>query len=147
MVKTIKDNIYTRLNLVLGIDYSKLSFAGDLTLNKFGKVSKRYAVTPKSAQVVEGTSGANTLDHRFEIIITDSFQAGAKSQLNDDLKLEVIGELQDKALLIYKDLQLNKSLLNAQVLIVNGLSMNEVEFLEEEKTAVLKIEINIKYRV
>ncbi len=148
MVKTIRDNIAIRLLATLGSDYVKLSFGSDLSMNKFGRSVKRFAVIPKSAVVVvDGPAGANTIDHRFEIILTDGYVNGAAAQLNDDLKLEKIGELQDKALLIYKDLQMNKSSLNGQVLIVNGLNVSEIEYLDEEKVAVLKIEINIKYKV
>ena len=147
MVKTIRDNISARILATLGSEYVKLSFGSDVTMNKFARATKRFAVIPKGASVVEGLSGMNTMDHRFEIVLTDGFVSGAATQLNDDLKLEKIGELQDKALILYKDLQMNKSVLDSQVLIVNGLSINEIEYLDEEKVAVLKIEINVKYKV
>ena len=147
MVKTIRDNMITRVGTVLGVNYSKLSFAGDLSSNKFGKSLKRFAVTPDSASEASGSVGANTLDHRFIITLTDGYNTGAAGQLNDDQKMERIGELQDRALDIYVDLQVNKSLLSLNVLIVNNLSISAVEFLDEEKVAVIKFEINVKYKI
>jgi hypothetical protein len=147
MVKTIRDNMITQIESILGSGYSKLSFASDLSMNKFGKSLKRFAVTPESAQEVSGSTGVNTMDHRFVITLTDGYNVGAASQLSDDAKMERIGELQGKALEIYKMLQVNKTLLSPRVLIVNSLNISTAEFLDEEKVAVIKFDINVKYKI
>jgi hypothetical protein len=146
MVTTIRDNIAVRLLAVLGSEFSKLSYMSDVSQNKFGRANKRFGVIPKSALATSGVNGLDTLDHSFEVILTDGYLSGALAQINDELKTERIGELQDRALLIYKDLQVNKGFLDSKVLIVNGLSMSEIEYLDEEKVAILRFEINIKYK-
>ena len=147
MVKTITDNISLRLIAVLGPTFVKLSFGSDVSLNKFGRSTKRFAVVPRGANTTDGAVGINTLDHRWEITLTDGYVSGPAMAINDDLKLAKVSELQDNALSVYRDLQLNKSLLSSGILIVNQLNMNEVVFLEEENVAVLKFEVNIKYKV
>ena len=147
MVKTIRDNIITRTGLVLGASFSKISFTGDLSANKFGKSSKRFGVVPDNASETAGVLGANTLDHKFIMVLTDGYNAGAATQVSDDLKMEKIVELQDKALEIYKSLQANKSSISASVLIINNLNINAVEFLEEEKVAVIRFELTVKYKI
>jgi hypothetical protein len=146
MVKTIRDNITARLGTVL-TGHSKLSYVANVSANKFGQALKRFGVTPDGAAETSGSTNLNTMDHRFTITLTDGYNSGAVNQINDDLKMERIGELQDRALTIYKDLQVNKSSISTSVLIINNLNINAVEFLEEEKVAVIKFEINIKYKI
>lgn len=146
MVKTITDNIITRLPAVLGSGFVKLSFGSDVSLNKFGRSTKRFAVTPSGAFSTFGAVGINTIDHKWLITLTDGYMNGAAAQLNDDLKMAKIAELQDLALKVFSDLQLNKATISTGILIVNNLIINDIEFLEEEKVAVLKFELNIKYK-
>lgn len=143
MIKTIRDNIMTRIGTVLGSTYSKLSFSQDVSANKFKQSNKRFSVNVKGSNAISGAVNSNTYDHSFEIVITDTYQKG--QVLNDDYLHDVICGLQDKAMLIYKDLQTNKSYLNAKCLIVNSFSMSEPELLEEEKIIVIKFNVNIKY--
>jgi hypothetical protein len=146
MVKTINDGILARLLVVLPT-YSKLSFGSNVSLNKFGRSSKRFGVIPKGASDSSGSVGVNTIDHSFEITLTDGYVSGPAMGLNDDLKMLKVSELQDNALLVYKDLQLNKNLLASGILIVSEINMSEVVFLEEENVAVLKFDLKIKYKV
>ena len=146
MISTIKNNLETRILASL-IGYSKLSFINDLKLNKFGNQSKRFSVKAMSANSNEGQVGINTLDHKFEITLTDSYAYGATSQLNDDMQSAKTVELQDNSLILFKSFQLNKASISSNILIINELSLKEVEYLNEEKIAVLKFEINIKYKI
>lgn len=145
MIKTIKDKILERLGVKLS-GFSKMSFSYSIEENKFNKNKKTYGVNSGSFQTTEGASCLNTLDHKFDIVLTDTFLSGGGSQLNDDLKAEKVVELQDKCLMIYKDLQVNKNVLGAGILIVNGLSVSTPEFLEEENIVVLRMSVNIKYK-
>jgi hypothetical protein len=147
IVKNIRENVTSRVQATLGSGFSKLSHASEVSLNKFGTASKRFAVSPENAFEVSGSTSLNTLDHRFIVTLTDGFANGTMSQVNDDLKMERIAELQDQALLIYKDLQTYKSLVSASVLIINGLSISAIEFLDEERVAVLKFEFNVRYKI
>lgn len=147
MIATITANVISRVSTLLGATYSKLSFADDLNENKWARAAKRYSVVPKSANVTDGVLGSNMIDHRYEITLTDTFSLGPTAALNDDLKIQRINELQDNALLIYRDLQNNKTLLSSSVLIVSGLSINDAVILQDEKIVVIKFELIIKYKV
>jgi len=147
MIGTLRTNIITRMGALLGSSFSQLSFVNNIHQNKFANTYKRFSCLPKAASITAGALQGNTLDHRFELILTDSFNDGAKGNLNDNLQTQKIQELQDYMLLIYRDLQVNKNILSSGVLIVNELNINEAEFLEEEKVCIIRAFINIKYKV
>ena len=147
MIGILRTNILTRMGNLLGNSFSQLSFVNNIHQNKFANASKRYSCLPKGASITEGALQGNTLDHKFELILTDSFNEGAKSNLSDSLQVQRVQELQDNMLLIYRDLQTYKSSLNTGVLIVNELNISEAEFLEEEKVCIIRAIINIKYKV
>lgn len=143
LVSQINDGINTRLGIALGNTFSQLNFVTDISLNKFQRASKRYGVMPNSASETAGTVGGTTLDHSFMITLTDSYTA----KDGDSLKAERVNELMDKALDIFTDIQTYKSSLSPKVLIVNQLSIESPEYLEEEKVIILKFAINVKYRI
>lgn len=143
MIKQIRDNILTRVSIVLGNTYTKLSFSRIIESNKFNQGKKRYSVNSKNMAVTNGVVNSNTLDHSFEIVLTDTYQSG--QNLNDEYLHEITTGLQDKALAIYKDLQVNKNFLYSKCLVVNNLYINEPIFLEEEKVVILRFNINVKY--
>ena len=147
MIKTIRDNLITRLSTILGEGYSKLSYTSSIEANKFNRAVRRYSVIPEASSEAQGVNNKNTFDHTFTFILTDGYVNGAENQLNDDLKMERVGELQSKALEIYKDLQANRTSISNNILIINQMAMNAVEFLDEERIAVLRFSINIKYRI
>lgn len=146
-VTNIKDNILVRLAAVLGSDYSKLSYMVNIKDNKFDKASKKYGVLPSSATQVSGVVNKVTMDHEFTLVVTDSFNYGTQSQINDAKKAERINELQDKVLDIYKDLAAQNGFLGPNVLLVNGLRIEQPEFLDEEKVIIQQFSINVKYRI
>jgi len=147
MIETLTGNIYTRVSGVLGNTFTKLSFISDLSMNKMNQSSKRYGIIPKSASITDGVMQGNTIDQTFEFILTDGYSNGALAQLNDELKMQRIVELQDKALLIYRDLQTSRVNLSSSVMLVHSLRINDTEFLTEDKVAVVRFEIIIKYKV
>ena len=143
MIKNIYDNILTRMGTLL-TGYSKLSFVTNLEKNKFGQITTRYGLLTKSAGSNSEMVGKNVLDHKFEIILTNSF--GANTLGNDDEKSNRINVLQDKCLEIYRDLQLNKAVINSSILIINGVEISEPDFMEEEKIIIVKMNLNVKYK-
>jgi hypothetical protein len=144
MIKNIYDNILIRMGTLL-TGYSKLSFVTNLEKNKFGQITSRYGLLTKGAGSNSEMVGKNVLDHKFEITLTNSF--GANTLGNDDEKSNRINVLQDKCLEIYRDLQLNKSVIDSSILIINGIEISEPEFMEEEKIIIIKCSINVKYKV
>lgn len=145
MIKTLKDNILSRLQTKL-VGFSQASFSYSVEENKFKHSKKTYAVNVGQASTVSGVSCVNTMDHSFTVILTDTFTNGSENQLNDLLKAEKVVELQDLALLVFDDLQEKRSLLGSGILVVNNLSINAPTFLEEEKICVSEMTFNIRYK-
>lgn len=144
VINDLRDNILDRVLFCLGSAYSKLSFSHNIESNKFNQAKKRYGVNALSASQTNGVINSNTLNHSFEIVLTDTYQCG--QELNDENRHDVAGNLFDKALSIYKDLQKNKNALTTNCLIVNEFSSDEPEYFEEEKIVILRFKLNVKYQ-
>ena len=145
VVKDIQNNITDLVQQELGLDYSKLNHVIDHEQNNFKGNTRRYGVIPSSANETDGQNQGFTMDHSFTVKLTDSYQFGANQQISDNEKLRVTNELQDKALRVYKHLQANKTNVLPEALIINDLSVSEVEYVEEERVAVLEFSLNVKY--
>lgn len=145
-INDIKAGIITRLGVSLPL-YSQLAYQVDVSKNKFKGNSKGFAVHPQSASETDSLIGAFTMDHSFNITLTNSYNQGAKSQVGDTLKSSRITELNDDILMAYKDLVNNKSAIDNSILVINNLNIEEAEFLEEEKVIMIKFNINIKYKI
>ena len=145
-INDIKAGIITRLNSSIST-YSQLSYQVDVARNKFKGNSKGFAVHPNSATEVDSLIGAFTMDHSFAITLTNSYNNGASSQIGDTLKSSRITEINDDILTAYKDLVNNKGSIDASILVINDLSIDEAEFLDEEKVITIQFNINIKYKI
>ncbi len=127
--------------------YSPLSYKVDISKNKFKGNYKGYAVLPSSGSETDSTVGAITIDQSFELKLTNSYHNGATSQINDSLQAQRISELNNDLLAVYKDLCINKRLIDSNVMIVNNLSIGEAEFLDNEKIISVTVSFNIKYKI
>ncbi len=145
-INNITDKLIARMALVLGSDYKPLNYVIDIAKNKFTGNTKRYGVIPSPSTEASGETQSFTMDHSFTLKITDTYSNGATNQINDSAQAQKMRDLQDKALEIYNDVAVNKSIIGEGILIVNSLSMDEVEFLEDDKVAYLEFTINVKYR-
>lgn len=146
IVSQIKSGLETRIEATIPT-YSKLSYQVDIGKNKFKGNYKGYSVLPSSASQTEGLVGSITLDHSFQLTLIDSYNQGGKSQISDELKASRISELNNDILKAYKDITVNKGLVDSSVLIISDLSINEAEFLEEEKVITISCNFNIKYKI
>lgn len=144
-ITTIKSGIESRLDISIP-NYSKLSYQINIEDNKFKGNSAGYSVLPNSASEQDGLLGAVTLDHSFNITLTNSYNAGAKSQIGDELKTSRIAELQDDLRTVYRDLVVNKSGIDASILLVSQLDISEPEFIEESSVIFIKATVTIKYK-
>ncbi len=145
-INDIKAGIEGRL-AVVAADYTKLAYQLDVAKNKFKGNSKGFSVQPVSSSEADSLLGAFTNDHAFSITLTDSYNQGAKSQVGDTLKSSRVTEINDNILTIYKDLAVNKSLIDSSILIINDLSIDEAEFIEESNVIMIKCTVNIKYKI
>lgn len=144
MIKTIRDSILTRLGTLL-TTFKKMSFVYEISENKFNGNVKRFGITSSSAGITEGEINFNTLDHKFEVYLTDTYM-GPSQQLNDDYKSDKVVELQDLCLTVYKDLQKYKNTISSNIIIVNNLDIGSPEFLIDEKIVIIRMAFNVKYK-
>jgi hypothetical protein len=146
MINLIKDGVTQVVQNYLGVNYQPLSFVHDVEKNSFNKSNKRYGIKVLGASSVDGSLGGITLDHTFELVLTDSFNSPA-NQLNDSVKSQRAIELQQKAVELAKEIQKQRSVISPNIMIINGLQLSECEYLEEDKIAVQKFQINVKYKI
>ena len=146
MVSNIKAGIESRIDASLP-SYKKLSYQLDIAKNKFKGDRKGYAVTPLSSNETDSTLGVLTMDQTFSVTLTDSYNAGAQSQVNDEAKANVVVTLTDNILSLYKDISVNKKGIDSSVLLINNLSISEAEFIEEEKLAYVTCSFTVKYKL
>lgn len=145
-ITDIKTGIEASLAIIIP-SYSKLSYQTDVAQNKFKGNNSQYAVHPVSASEVDSLLGAFTMDHTFSVTLTNSYNAGAVSNVSDSLKSSRITELNDDILATYRYLSVNKGTIDSSILIINGLDIQEAEFIEESKIITVTFNINIKYKI
>lgn len=145
MINTINDAILNRLQTILGVEWARLAFVHNIDQNSFKHGLKRFGSMPDSLVSQEGGQlGTFTSDHKFNLVLTDSFNNSA-SQLNDNLSIQKLGELQNKILDMYQDLQVNKGLLHSHILLTYGLNIQAPEIKEEERLIIQRFDITFKY--
>lgn len=145
-INDIKAGIEGRL-AVVAASYSRLAYQMDVSKNKFKGNSKGFSVQPISSAEADSVLGAFTNDHAFSITLTNSYNEGAKSQVGDTLKSSRVTEINDDILTIYKDLAVNKSLIDSSILVINDLAIEEAEFIEESNIIIIRCTVNIKYKI
>lgn len=144
-IADVKTNLQARA-LTLLTSYKKHAFSVDTSQNKFKGNNKGLSVLPGGAGETDSLIGSFTLDHTFNYTLTNSYNAGAKSQLGDSLKVQRIQELMDDCLSIYNDVRVNKAAINSKILVINDMSISGAEFDDDEKTISVKFSINVKYK-
>jgi len=146
LIANIKTGIEARLAISIP-SYTRAAYQSDISMNKFKGNSALFAVHPVSATEVDGLIGAYTLDHQFKVTLTNSYNAGAKSQIGDSLKSSRITEINDDILATYRDLVINKGNIDASILLISEMSIEDAEFIDEEKVITVTFTFNIKYKV
>jgi hypothetical protein len=142
IVEQINDAFEGLISTTLGVDYQELDYKWSVESNNFRQNSKRYAVVPSSAGTVSGIIRNYTLDHDFQVILTDNY---ISSNNNDDAKQTAVFLLYENLDDIIKEVFNKKLGLPSIVLGIGALTMDDVEFLEE-KVVVLRALFTIKYR-
>jgi hypothetical protein len=141
IVQEIVDAIEINIQSLLPT-YKKASFVYDLSLNNRKQSKKIYAITPQSASNVSGSTLAITLDHSFDVTLSDAYSPKNDSDIN----------LQDKILEIHNDIEsLYKELFQrrlglAKVLVVQVVDISSPEIDNDNNTVALTASFSIKYR-
>jgi hypothetical protein len=126
----------------LGSDYQALRYIYNVELNGLRGAYKAYGVRPLAASSNETICRNYTLDHQFEVILTDTF-----ARADNDSQIETsIGTMYNKADEIFKELVNQKIGLSSFVLNVFDPSISEPELLGDQKFVILRMQYTIKYR-
>jgi hypothetical protein len=141
-VSQINTAIETTVKNVLGSSYQKLDYVFDISLNNFRANVLAYGVRPLSSNTSLSITQNYTFNHEFEVILTDNY----KNKGNDLNQMTKTLDLYSKMDDIFKSLYLTKAGLPNIVLNIDNISTSEIEFFNEENVAILRSQINVKYR-
>ena len=143
LVEQITDAMISEVQTALGSDYSKLCYFYDVSKNNFISNAKRFGVIPSS-----GVSGITplrtyTIDHEFQVVITDNY---FNKEDGDESQRAVIEELYEQLDEVTNRLYAKKLGIPSIVFFVTLDSMESPEFIEEDNVAIIRANFVVKYR-
>lgn len=142
IVQDILTNVKSTASTVLGALYKELRFVYSIEKNDLRSTEKAYSCRPLSASPAETITRHYTLDHQFELVLTDTI-----GRADDDTqRFDALHVMYDKADEIFKELVNTKLGLPATVLLVTSPSMSEPEFINDNKLVILRMQFTVKYR-
>ena len=142
IVENIVDNSKSTAATVLGAGYKELRFVYAVEKNDIRSAEKAYSVRPLSAIPAESTVKAYTVDHQFELVLTDTI---GRSD-DDTQRTDALMVMYDKIDEIFKAFINTKLSLPATVLWVSSPSISEPEFVLDNKLVILRMQYTVKYR-
>lgn len=141
LVKQINDAIETRIAAVLTGE-TELEYKLDIAKNNFRNSAERYACIPLDAETTEGINLHYTLNHTFQVILTK----GYVNRHDDSPQRTATFDLYTDMDTVIKDLVLSKAGLPGIIIVIQGLTLSEPEYLTEDNVAVLRANFIVKYR-
>lgn len=142
-VVSITDQVNAICADTLGGNWHQLPHAYSLELNDLRMATKGYGVVSLAASSTTTLTNYYTLDHTFELILTD---CTARTRDESDAA-EVIGLLYDKQDEVLKQMILTKLNLAGTVLLVNPSGMSEPDFIGSDRRVIaLRQQFIVKYR-
>lgn len=142
IVEQIRDNFETEVSTALGATYSELKYKIDISQNNFKGNKLGYGVVPQEFEVVEGVIKSVTVDHTFDVVLTQDYH-NQKSDANQVTSaLELFDKMNDVS-----DAVVSTNLgLAGTVFVVRMTGTDEPEYLEEDNVVVLRGKFLVKYR-
>lgn len=144
-IADIVTGLETRCLAVLGGTFSELGYVVEVEKNAFKGSSKRYGVFAGDINQTEdlGVLGSFSVSQSFTIKVTDKY---GTSQAGDSSQRDVMVDLNEKCLLIYKDIVNMKA--GQPTIVINVLpGMDTVStFHEDDYVAEATMNIQILYR-
>jgi hypothetical protein len=142
IVQNILNNVKSTAATVLGATYKELRYVYAIEKNDLRSSEKAYSCRPLSASPAESIVRHYTLDHQFELVLTDTV---GRSD-DDSQRFDILHTMYDKADEIFKELVNTKLSLSSTVLNVASPSMSEPEFINDNKLVILRMQFTVKYR-
>ena len=142
IVQQINDAVETRLDSLLGSEYSPLDYYIDIESNHFKGARKRYSVRPVSGVSTDSITKVYTMNHDWEITVTHDY-INKRSDADQREKTFILYDKMDD---IVRDLHTSKAGLPSVVMNIEAVTYDEPEFLDEHNVAILRGFFTIKYR-
>ena len=144
VVTDLRNAMVSEVAAEVGAGWSELAYVNDPQKNNFRQSKQGYGVRALSAIQLPGVTKHVTFEQTFEVVLTKRYiqQAVGDGRARDEAL-----SLQDEMLCIHKRLVNNKAGLPAQVMNVDALTMEDIEFLDDDKVAVLVAQVVIQYRI
>ena len=142
IVKRIRDEAEDIAEATLGSGYQKLRHVFNVEKNDLRNTRLGFRVRPLGAIPATTVTKTYTLDHDFELVLTDY----AARTDNDLQRIESLDVMYDKADEIFKDYINSKINLADIVLLVDSPTLLEPEFVNDNKVIVLRMQFTVKWR-
>jgi hypothetical protein len=143
IVKDITDSGKALILSTLGAPWAALDYEHDLEENNFQKRPKRFGFIALGGEFDEGRTLKHvTFTHDFQLILTTDFY-----NQDDDSNLVVAKNLIFEAAHDLMGVMVNKKVgLPSRVLLTNGISIEEPEFLSDNTIVSIRVNLSIQYR-
>jgi len=143
VVQDIVDGINAEIQAELPT-WKPLAYLQDVQKNSYRTQSDRFGVRALGAIERETVTKRLTIDHTFEVVLTKGYQ-----QSNIDDSEQIQAGLDLRAIMLDLKVRLTDTNAGAPgvVIQVQNLAMEPVEYLEEDKVAVLRSTMDITYRL
>lgn len=148
MANTVKDIIDNSRTVMIntlalsGDTWQQLRNFYDIEKNDIRSAAKAFGIKPLSAAPENTVTNFYTVDHTFEIILTDTITRVEGDSERETALTEIYNQLDE----IFKQLQNSKINGTANVLLVSQPSISEPEFLDDNKFLVVRAQYVVKYR-
>lgn len=142
IVEQIIDESKSIATTTFGVTYQELRFFYDVEKNSVRGMRLAFAIRPLSASPAESVVGVYTVQHSFELILTDSV-----ARADDDSQRETaLDTMYSQADEFFKAIINSKINLPTIVLIVESPSFSEPEFVDDNKLVILRMQYDVRWR-
>lgn len=150
MATTVQDIIAggrTRIAAVLAAnswtDARQIRWSFSLDRNSPEDLRQGYTIYPIQASTAETIAGYYTLDHTFEVVLSDGL---GMIDDGDEHVFDVIEDLYDKADLVFRDLVNTQFGIPSQVMHVYEPAIEEPLLINDTEAVALVMSFDVKYR-
>lgn len=126
-------------------ELSQLDYEYNVLANADERQANRFGVVVGASNFVNGRSvGFITIDQQFQVLLTDD----TSNRDGDESQRAKVFKLYDNAYKLLRVLHSKKlsSTPEYQVLLISAISFEEMEFLDDNKSIALRLNLNIQYK-
>lgn len=124
--------------------WAELPYKIEVQKNNLSNHTDRYGARALDSEQLDGVTKQLTFTQSFEVVLTQGYN---QSSINDIEQVNAGLSLRAVMLDLYLDFINTKVGLPGTVLNITDLSQGEMEYLEQDKVAILRSTMNITYRL